>query len=91
MSKKRRTFSAEFKARVALEALKEQEPINVIASRYEVLPVASQNNADHFCRFAIIRFFGKSRFIENKRSRCGRKVLWGYDGAVRRAGFTGGG
>lgn len=39
MSKKRRTFSAEFKARVALEALKEQEPINVIASRYEVLPV----------------------------------------------------
>lgn len=39
MSKKRRTFSAEFKARVALEALKEQEPINAIASRYGVLPV----------------------------------------------------
>lgn len=39
MSKKRRTFSAEFKARVALEALKEQEPINAIASRYDVLPV----------------------------------------------------
>ena len=38
MSKKRRSFSAEFKARVALEALKEQEPINAIASRYEVLP-----------------------------------------------------
>lgn len=27
------------KARVALEALKEQEPINAIASRYDVLPV----------------------------------------------------
>ena len=39
MSKKRRTFSAEFKARVALEALKEQEPINKIASRHGVLPV----------------------------------------------------
>jgi transposase len=39
MSKKRRTFSAEFKCRVALEALKEQEPINAIASRYDVLPV----------------------------------------------------
>lgn len=39
MSRKRRTFSNEFKAKVALEALKEQETINQIASRYEVLPV----------------------------------------------------
>jgi transposase len=39
MSKKRRSFSAEFKAKVAMEALKEQETINQIASRYDVLPV----------------------------------------------------
>jgi putative transposase len=39
MSRKRRTFSPEFKAKVALEALKEVEPIHVIASRHEVLPV----------------------------------------------------
>lgn len=38
MSKKRRVFSAEFKAKVALEAIKEQETINQIASRYDVLP-----------------------------------------------------
>jgi transposase len=38
MSKKRRSFGAEFKAKVALEALKEQETINQIASRYDVLP-----------------------------------------------------
>lgn len=38
MSKKRRVFSAEFKAAVALEAIKEQETINQIASRYDVLP-----------------------------------------------------
>ena len=38
MSKKRRSFSAAFKAKVALEALKEQETINRIASRYGVLP-----------------------------------------------------
>lgn len=38
MSKKRRSFSADFKAKVALEALREQEPINQIAVRYEVLP-----------------------------------------------------
>lgn len=39
MSQKRRSFSAEFKAKVALEALKEQETLNQIASRYDVLPV----------------------------------------------------
>ena len=39
MSKKRRTFSLEFKAKVALEALKEQETLNQIAARYDVLPV----------------------------------------------------
>jgi len=39
MSKKRRSFSAELKAKVALEALKEQETLNQIASRYDVLPV----------------------------------------------------
>ena len=38
MSKKRRVFTAEYKAQVALEAIKEQETINQIASRYDVLP-----------------------------------------------------
>ena len=36
--KKRRTFTAEFKAKVALEALREQEPLHEIAKRYEVHP-----------------------------------------------------
>ena len=39
MSKKRRTFSADFKAKVALEALREEETLNQIATRYDVLPV----------------------------------------------------
>ena len=39
MSKKRRTFSAEFKAKVALEALREQETLNQIAASYDMLPV----------------------------------------------------
>jgi transposase len=38
MSTKRRSFSDEFKAKVALETLKEQQTIAQIASRYEVLP-----------------------------------------------------
>ena len=39
MSTKRRSFTAEFKAKVALEALREQATLNQIASRYEVTPV----------------------------------------------------
>jgi len=38
MSKKRRVYAAEFKAKVALDAIREQETINQIASRYDVLP-----------------------------------------------------
>ena len=39
MSKKRRTFSPEFKAQVGLEALKGVEPVHVIAARHKVHPV----------------------------------------------------
>lgn len=38
MSTKRRTHSAQFKAMVALEALKEQATLNKIANRHGVLP-----------------------------------------------------
>jgi len=36
--KKRRKFTAEFKSKVALEALREQQPIHEIAKRYQVHP-----------------------------------------------------
>jgi transposase len=38
MSRKRRVRSAAFKGKVALEALKELKPINVLASQYEIQP-----------------------------------------------------
>ena len=38
MPKKRKSYTAEFKARVAIAAIKGQETINEIASRYEVHP-----------------------------------------------------
>ena len=38
MAKKRRRFTAQFKKRVALEALRERETIGVIAARHEVHP-----------------------------------------------------
>lgn len=36
--KKRRRFTSEFKSKVALEALREQQPLHEIAKRYEVHP-----------------------------------------------------
>ena len=36
--KKKRTFSSEFKAKVALEALRETSSLNEIASKYELHP-----------------------------------------------------
>lgn len=38
MSKNRRTFSKDFKAKVVLEALKEQSSLEALAKKYELLP-----------------------------------------------------
>jgi len=38
MKKSRRKFSAQFKAKVAIEALKERETLGELAKRYEVHP-----------------------------------------------------
>ena len=38
MARKRRRFTAEFKKRVALEALRERDTVQAIASRYKVHP-----------------------------------------------------
>jgi len=39
MSKKRRSFSPEFKAQIGLEALKGIEPVHAIAAKHQVHPV----------------------------------------------------
>jgi len=51
MSKTRRTYSAEYKAKLVLEVLKEEKTLNEIASEYEILPKSLQN--------------WKKQFIEN--------------------------
>ena len=38
MARKRRRFAAEFKARVALEALQERDSVQAIAARHELHP-----------------------------------------------------
>ncbi len=45
MSTKRKTYSAEFKAKLVLEATK---TINEIASQYGVLPVSLKNSKKQF-------------------------------------------
>ncbi len=43
MSTKRKTYSAEFKAKVVLEVLEAEQSINEIASKYELLPANVKN------------------------------------------------
>ena len=40
MSKKRKSYSADFKAKLVLEVLEGEKTINEIASKYEVLPAS---------------------------------------------------
>ena len=43
MGTKRKTYSAEFKAKVVLEVLEANETLNQIASKYELLPANVKN------------------------------------------------
>ncbi len=43
MSRKRKTYTADFKAKVVLELIEGQTSLNEIASKYELLPKNIQN------------------------------------------------
>lgn len=65
MTRKRRSFRSEFKARVALEAIKNQHTLQEIASRFEVHP----NQVAQWKRQALESLpeaFSKSRVLEQK-------------------------
>ena len=65
MTRKRRSFRAEFKARVALETIKNQHTLQEIASRFEVHP----NQVDQWKRQALESLpeaFSKRRVLEQK-------------------------
>jgi hypothetical protein len=55
MSRTRRTFGKDFKAKVVLEALKEKDTIEVLAKKYELLPnqisMWNRSDTESFCSF----------------------------------------
>jgi len=56
MSRKRTTYSAEFKAKIVLEVLKGIKAINEIASKYNLLPKNVQNWKKQFLENASLAF-----------------------------------
>jgi len=56
MSRKRRNFTAEFKAKVVLEVLEGDKTINEIASKYDLLPKSLQQWKKQFLENAVLAF-----------------------------------
>jgi len=54
MSKKRRNFTAEFKAKVVLELLEGDKTVNEIASKYNLLPKSLQQWKKQFLENAVL-------------------------------------
>ncbi|MCF6205826.1 MAG: IS3 family transposase [Sulfurovum sp.] len=56
MSKKRRNFTAEFKAKVVLELIEGEQTLNEIASKYDILPKSLQQWKKQFLSNASLAF-----------------------------------
>ena len=56
MSTKRKTFTADFKAKLVLELLESDKTINEIASKYEILPKSLQDWKKQFLANASLAF-----------------------------------
>ncbi|MCF6173337.1 MAG: transposase [Campylobacteraceae bacterium] len=56
MSRKRTTYSADFKAKIVLEVLEGEKTINELASKYSLLPKNIQNWKKQFLENASLAF-----------------------------------
>jgi len=56
MSTKRKTYSADFKAKLVLEVLEGEKAINEIASKYEVLPASLKSWKKQFVENMSLAF-----------------------------------
>jgi len=56
MSRKRRNFTAELKAKVVLELIEEDKTVNEVASKYDILPKSLQQWKKQFLDNAVLAF-----------------------------------
>jgi transposase len=61
MKNSRRKFSSQFKARVAIEALKERETLAELSKRYEIHPTKYRNGNESFLTMRIRRLQSKMK------------------------------
>jgi len=74
--RKRRTYDDQFKAKVVLEAIKENETLSELASRYDVHPNQIRNWKNEFLENAIMVFGGdKDSKAENQELKKEREDL----------------
>ncbi len=66
MSVKRKSYSADFKAKLVLEVLEDEKTINEIASKYEILPVSLKNWKKQFLENMSLAF-DKSTVVKEYR------------------------
>lgn len=70
MSRKRKTYSADFKAKLVLELLEGDKTVNEIASKYEVLPKSLQDWKKQFLSNASLAF-DKSAVVKEYKDQIG--------------------
>ena len=68
MSRKRKTYSADFKAKLVLEVLQEEKTLNEIAGSYEVLPKSLQSWKQQFLENMSLAF-DKSAVVKEYKDR----------------------
>ena len=81
MSVKRKSYSADFKAKLVLEVLKGEKTVNEIASRYEVVPISLKNWKKQFLENMSLAF-DKSTVVKEYKDEI--EVLQKYNDALLR-------
>jgi len=82
MKQKRRKFSAEFKAKVALEAIKEQKSLTQLAQEYEVNPVMiSRWKSEFLANMAAV--FANSKVVSSDNQEAYTEKLYAQIGQLK--------
>ncbi len=83
MKRKRRHFGAKFKTKVVLEALKERETLQEIASKYELHPNQITTWKKHFLENADQAFSDDKSAAELKKAESERDELYKQIGRMK--------